>query len=79
MKMLACWRRMDLCAALQYCRLIWVLSARTTEAVLYLPGMEGFNTGIRAFTTLGRAGGAVPRKPFSVSVSLIQGTCLEAL
>lgn len=41
--------------------------------------MEGFTTGIRASATLGRAGGTVLRKPFSVSVSLIQESCLEAL
>lgn len=36
-------------------------------------------TEIRASTILGRAGGTVLRKPFSVFVSLIQGPCLAAL
>lgn len=52
------------------------ISQDNRSCAIYLLGMGGFNTGIRTFTTLGRAGGAVFRKPFSVSVSLIQGPCL---
>lgn len=76
MKMLACWNRMDVCAALQYAGLFGFYQPGQQELCYISSRYGGFNTGIRTFTTLGRAGGAVFRKPFSVSVSLIQGPCL---